>query len=73
MVCMGAANMESDQEVWQAASRFVERYGDRAPAEAEVRQGEMDRLGDAEAVETWSRIVQATRDILKDQRDGARH
>ena len=69
----GGVTMDLDQEIWRAAAKFVERYGDQAPAEADIRLEEMRRVGDPGATDTWTRIAEAVRDILNDQKRGARH
>ena len=62
--------MTSDLDVYRAAHLLVERYGDDAPVEADMRADELTEAGDMEGVAVWKRIVKAIEELLSEEAGG---
>ncbi len=65
--------MADDTDLWRAASLLVDRYGDRAVAEAITRADNMETIGDKEGTVVWRRIRQYVREIQRTRPKGAVH
>ena len=48
---LSGANVADDAELWRAARLLVDRYGDRAGAEAVARADTMQEIGDEEGTD----------------------
>ena len=57
--------MASRQEIWKAAQNMIDRYGDAALQQADLRIEELCQLDEKEAVRLWHEIRLAIEEILK--------
>ena len=57
--------MTSRQEIWKAAQNMIDRYGDEALQQAELRIEELCQLDEKEAVCLWQKIRLSIEEILK--------
>lgn len=51
--------MVSDIDIYRTANIIIKQYGDQALFEAQDRVERFQKIGDADAIKTWSRIVDA--------------
>ena len=65
--------MPEDTELWRAAKLLVDRYGDRAEAEAMKRADRMQEIGDEEGRIVWRRIRHHVRELQRTRPQGAVH
>ena len=56
---------DSNPDVWRSAISFVELYGDRALALAEMQAGEMAGAGDTGGADLWWKIAHAIVELKK--------
>ncbi len=57
--------MAEDIDLWRAARLLVDRYGDRAVAEAITLADRMREIGDEEGIVVWRRILQYVRELQR--------
>ena len=65
--------MAEDSDLWRVARLLVDRYGDRAEAEAFTRADRMQEIGDKEGTAVWLRIRQYVGELQKTRPMGAVH
>ncbi len=65
--------MAEDADLWRAARLLVDRYGDRAVAEAITLADRMREIGDEEGIVVWRRILQYVRELQRTEPKGAVH
>ena len=65
--------MAEDADLWRAARLLVDRYGNRAGAEAITRADRMREIGDEEGIVVWRRILQYVRELQRTEPKGAVH
>ena len=65
--------MADDTDLWLAARLLVDRYGDRAGAEAITRADKMREIGDEEGIVVWRRILHYVRELQTTKPKGAVH
>ncbi|MGI9351202.1 MAG: hypothetical protein ACR2O3_06545 [Rhizobiaceae bacterium] len=56
--------MASRREIWKAAQNMIDRYGDAALQQADLRIEELCQLDEKEAVRLWHEIRLAIKEIL---------
>ncbi len=66
-------NVAEDTDLWRAASLLVDRYGDRAVAEALTRADNMEAIGDKEGTVVWRRIRQYVHELQSTEPKAAVH
>lgn len=62
--------MNETQEIWRAAQKFIDRFGNDAVRQAKIRVQEMRDAGDAEGENVWVDIVTAIEDMRPDATTG---
>lgn len=65
--------MAEDAELWRAARLLVDRYGDRAGAEAIRRADNMQEIGDGHGEAVWLRVCHYVRELQKTVPEGSVH
>jgi hypothetical protein len=65
--------MIDDRKIWQAAKNLLERYGDRAAEQAEIRVRELGEEGEEEAAAFWMHVKRATESLIADKNNGPLH
>ncbi len=65
--------MAEDIDLWRAARLLVDRYGDRAVAEAITLADRMREIGDEEGTIVWRRIRQYVGDLQATKPKGSIH
>ena len=60
------------REIASASQIFLDRFGARAPEEAEIRAQELGELGQLEAQALWLEIAHAARAKLDEHKGGRR-
>ena len=63
--------MAEDADLWRAARLLVDRYGDRAGAEAIALADRMREIGDEEGIVVWRRIRQYVYELQRTRPKGA--
>ena len=61
--------VDSTADVWHSAMSFVELYGDRALALAEIQAAEMACAGDTGGADLWWKIAQAIVELKRTECD----
>ena len=65
--------MAEDADLWQTANLLVNRYSDRAEAEALQRADRMQEIGDEEGRAVWRLIRQYVHELQRARPKGAVH
>lgn len=65
--------MIDDREIWRAAQNMIDRYGERALTQINIRIRELERQGDPDARSAWLRIRAAARTLMDASDDDTKH
>lgn len=65
--------MIDESEIWRAAQTMIDRYGDAALTQINLRIQELERHGDRDARSAWLRIRAAAQAIMDASDDDTRH
>jgi len=57
--------MTDEREIWQSAQEIIDRYGDDALRQINIRIAELQRSGEDEAGSVWLRIRDAAKALLE--------
>ena len=57
--------MPEAPEVWKSAEEMIERYGDDALREINLRIEELDRMGEVKALRVWLQIRSAAEALIE--------
>lgn len=57
--------MVQDMDIWRSAASMVKAHGDNAPVVCVELMDRWAKRGDPEALETWRRIMEATRRLTE--------
>ena len=60
-------------DVFEAAIKLIERFGDKAVQEAEMRVRELQEEGEQNAWRFWTKVLQQVRSLTEQQSSGKRH
>ena len=63
----------NDREIWRAAQNMIDRFGDRALSQINLRIRELEWQGNSEAQAAWLRIRAAARALLDSSNDKTSH
>ena len=64
---------DSDQEILSAAEKMIERYGDNALQEVELRVLELESRNQQDALLLWHEISERVKFLVKAQTDNSKH
>jgi hypothetical protein len=66
-------SMANSREVWKSAQRMIDRFGDDALHQVDVRIRELKQLKQLEARLFWLKIRDAVQDLIKEKDRGRKH
>ena len=64
---------DNDQEILSAAENMIERYGDNALQEVELRVLELESRNQQDVLRLWYEIRDRVSFLVKAQTDGSKH
>lgn len=65
--------MSINREIWKSAQEMIDRYGQDALSEINIRMVELERLGETDALDVWRQIREAAEALLESQNSRSRH
>ena len=55
--------MTSDLDIYRAANKLIEQFGEDAPIRAAMRHDDLLKLGDVDGCVVWKRILKAVDEL----------
>ena len=65
--------MSEDREIWKSAQEMIDRYGQDALSEINIRMVELEKLDETDALSVWRQIRDATETLLESRKPGSQH
>ena len=65
--------MSEDREIWKSAQEMIDRYGQEALSEINIRMVELEKLDETDALSVWRQIRDATEALLESRKPGSQH
>ena len=65
--------MSINREIWKSAQEMIDRYGQDALSEINIRMVELEKLGETDALKVWRQIREAAEALLESQKPRSRH
>ena len=65
--------MSEEREIWISAQKMIDRFGQGALDQIDLRIAELRNSEEPQAIELWTRIRNAAIKLLDDDNPGSRH